>query len=209
MIRIFILSLLCCTMTIAPARADDVDLSAQEDIPLGFLEANRPEAKKPATPEQIDEALQVSEECKNYNVARRYFDCDCVGMKFLELRQKEGDEASQFNLMAKARHECPNTPEVAGIYYDRCVSWAVVERGEDYKEFCTCYANQFALLYSKNPDDNQLVREAQLTQALSNCNVGGTIAVRQNRLNFLERIKQKGLLGAFLPGSDEATKDQE
>ena len=142
---------------------------------------------KPATGEQLEEAFQVSDECKSYPYTNTRYDCDCLGMTFLELRRQEGDGASAFMLTEQAKKKCPNTTEVAGMIYTSCLEWAPAERGEGYKEFCSCYGSEYAKIYAKAPSENQLVREYQMTRALSKCNVGSVDIARQERYKIIKK----------------------
>ena len=94
------------------------------------------------------------------------YDCDCVGMTFLELRRKKGPKADGYWINYEAQRKCPNGPAMAGAIYSDCLKWAPFQRGEDYKTFCSCYGSNYGKLYSKNPSDSLLVAEAQKTQAM-------------------------------------------
>jgi len=153
-----------------------------------------------STPEHIEEALQLTTQCKGAEYLSTYYDCDCLGMKFLELRQQRGDETPQPLLITEAQKSCPNAPEAAGETYDQCLVWAQAMRPRDYKDFCACFASEFGKLYEKKPVDSQIIREAQLTKAYSTCDKGKLLNERIERDSILKRIKEKGLYGVLFPG---------
>ena len=154
-----------------------------------------------ATPEQIEESFQVADSCKTYSYTNTHYDCDCVGMKFLDLRRKEGDKVIAATLISKAQLKCPNAPAMAGVIYERCLTWAPMERGEDYEEFCSCYGSEFAKIYAKYPSDNQLVREYQMTRALTGCNVNSVNRQKQDMQKMVKKLKADGIYDDLLPGA--------
>lgn len=155
----------------------------------------------PLTSKILDEALQISDECKTYDFTNTRYDCDCVGIKFLELRRKKGDSESAFWLREDAQKKCPNRPAMAGKIYSECVGWAPLQRGEDYEEFCSCYGSNFAKLYGKNPSENLLVVEAQMTVAMSKCNVNSINERLKDRDLFIKKLKESGAYYQLFPGS--------
>lgn len=160
------------------------------------------------TPEQIDEAFQISDECKSYEFTRQHYDCDCIGMNYLELRRQQGSEASSYSLKETAKKMCPNTAEVAGIIYSSCLNWAPATRGDDYQEFCSCYGNEYARIYAKNPSENQLVVERQMVKAMSKCNVGAINQVKKEQFQIIKKMKKDGTYDTLLPGTT-LTDDQD
>lgn len=157
-----------------------------------------------ATLEQYEESMAVTDSCKAYNYTNIHYDCDCMGMKFLELRLSKGPDANAFWLKEEAKRKCPNVPEVAGLMYSRCLHWAPTHQGENYEEFCTCYGNEFAKIYSTNPDDNQLVVEDQMIRALGKCNVNAQNERKQDLKAFVERMKKDGNYDVLFPGASES-----
>jgi hypothetical protein len=158
---------------------------------------------KPYTNQQLDEAVKISDSCKAYDYTSIRYDCDCVGLKFLELRRKRGDGASQFELTQTAQQKCPNTPSVAGKIYTECTGWAPRQRGEDYQEFCSCYGSTYAKLFAKNPSEDLNVVESQMTRAMSSCNVNAVNVRAQERDEFIEKLKEKKVYDILFPGANE------
>ncbi|MFA7276238.1 MAG: hypothetical protein WC043_05495 [Pseudobdellovibrionaceae bacterium] len=181
---------------------------AQEELPVrGTLLLEKDKPLPPATGEQLEEALKATEECKASKTSRTYYDCDCYGLKYLDLLQREGDKTSKEGLKITAKRACPNSADVAGTYYQRCLGWAPQERGADYEEFCTCYANEFARNHEKNPNDSYKVREYQLVQSLLACNVGSMSKERLEKKTLVERFKKSGLYEFLFPGAiDDESK---
>ena len=155
------------------------------------------------TDEQLDEALTVSDECKAYDLSNTRYDCDCVGMTFLELRRTRGDKAPAYWLRDTARRKCPNAPAMAGKVYTECTSWAPSKRGEDYDAFCKCYGSTFAKIFSKNPTDNLIVTEAQTVSAMQSCNVNAVNVKAQDRDAFVAKLKESKVYDKLFPGAKE------
>ncbi|HNS45098.1 MAG TPA: hypothetical protein PKH37_07725, partial [Alphaproteobacteria bacterium] len=92
-----------------------------EDAPRGVLPSGKTDdVLKDAKPEQIEEALRISAQCRDTDYLRTYYDCDCLGMKFLELRKERGDVVSETILLIEAERSCPNSVDVAGRTFDQC-----------------------------------------------------------------------------------------
>lgn len=156
-----------------------------------------------ATLEQIDQALNVTFDCKKSSFSSKYYDCDCMGMKFLEFRVNEFASSSDFSLLMKAQRACPNATDVAGATYLQCTTWAPVSRPYDYKEFCTCFASEVAKQFEKNTSLNEYVREDQMTQAHITCDGGRKFKERIDKQNFIARMKETGLYQLLFPGGGE------
>lgn len=182
----------------SPSYSDD----SENDVTLETLGIVKSTSGPPKiTDEQIEESFQVADKCKVYNYTNDHYDCDCVGMNFLKLRQRAGDEVPAAELVSKAQMKCPNTPAMAGMIYKRCLTWAPMERGEDYEEFCSCYGSDFARIYSRYPSDDQLIREYQMTRALSNCNVNSVNQVKQDLQKMVKKLRSDKIYDELMPGA--------
>lgn len=155
----------------------------------------------PYTDEQLDEALQVSDECSAYNYTKTHYDCDCVGITFLKLRQKKGDKEDTFSLREEAQKKCPNGPNMAGDMYDQCMGWAKYTRPSDYKAFCRCYSSAFANRFVKNPSENLDVIEAHMVTAMTSCHVNAENERVQDRAAFIKKLKENGTYDRLFPGA--------
>ena len=166
---------------------------AQTTYPYPAKKKNKP------TPEQIDEAFALFDQCEASDAIKKYYDCDCLGRIFLDLRASRPND-SHDSLMNAARLKCPNTTDIAGSSYQRCMSWAPRSRG-DYEAYCTCYANNFARNFSKRPTDSIKGREILMARALTGCNDKGDLAESRTRRRLIEELKQQGLYEALFPGA--------
>lgn len=178
--------------------------AADDFLPRGYLPSDK--ELPTATPEQIDEALVVTLQCKNSLSSRIYYDCDCSGMKFLELRQQYGDSANATSLLIQAQRACPNSADVAGLSLKQCETWAKAGRPYNYKEFCSCFASEFARLYEHNTTDNEMVRESQMTHAYSLCDGGRDLNERLAKQTIVEQFKKSGLFKLLFPGANPDSK---
>lgn len=153
------------------------------------------------TDEQFQEALAVSDQCKAMDYLNTLYDCDCLGMTYLELTRKYADKESSFWIREEAQKQCPNLPGMAGKMYSQCVGWGPFSYGTDYNEFCECYSNAFAHEYGQNPTTNQYVTENQMTRALTSCNIGKFNDDELNKRAFIDSLKEKGVYEKMFPGS--------
>lgn len=151
----------------------------------------------------LEEALKITDDCKAYDWTNIRYECDCVGMTFLELRRQQGEKADSYWLREKARRKCPNAPAMAGKIYSECLQWAPAQRGEDYEEFCACYGSTFAKIYSKNPTDNLVVTEAQTIKAMESCNVNAVNVRAQERDAFVRKLKEDKVYDKLFPGAKD------
>ena len=195
----FVVAPLCHAETIVP----------REIIPRGQIQKDHKKDLPPATPEQVDEALDVSQVCRTYEHYENYYDCDCMGMKFLELRRKNGDGVERHVLENQVRKMCPNTAGAAGLIYQRCLAWAPKEVGLNYESFCHCYGKEYSALYAKNPTDNQNIREAQLTSSLTKCGLGDISQQDAAHSDWLDKLRAMGLYKKLFPGADKSPPKKE
>lgn len=181
----------------AAVAADGDDLSSRGS--LDFSEKKLP----PATTRQFEEALAISDSCKAYTYTNKHYDCDCVGMKFLDMRREKGDDASAYWLREDAQKACPNKPAMAGEMYQRCLLWNIGQRGNDADSFCSCYGSEFAKVYGRNPSENQLVIEAQMVTALKKCDVGSINRRKQDAQALVKQLKEKGMYDQLFPAAPD------
>lgn len=153
------------------------------------------------TDKQLDEALGVSDRCKASGYTNTHYDCDCLGLTYLELRRTKGDDVSHYTLQDEAKRKCPNSAAMAGKIYSECVGWAPRQRGEDYEEFCACYGSNYAKIYAKNPSENLIVSEAQMTVAMEKCDVNSVNRRAQDRDAFVNKLKENKTYERLFPGA--------
>lgn len=194
MYRILLVLLSLCLFATPVFAVDDTEL-----LPRGYLPYG--EDLPPATIEQIDEALDVTMQCKAASYSSTYYDCDCTGMKFLDLRRVRGDGVANTTLLLEAQKNCPNATNVAGSMLNQCYTWAKASRPYNYKEFCDCFASEFAQRYEKNTSENDMVRESQMTDAYITCDGGRNLDERLAKQSLIERLKEDGLFKTLFPGA--------
>lgn len=189
--RVAILSILAVVFVCSAAFA--------QEAPRGVLPSNKKSDIFDSTPEQIDEALKISFQCKNGEYLRTYYDCDCLGMKFLELRKERGEHIAATPLLIEAQKLCPNSADVAGRTLGQCTVWSRTMRPYNYEEFCNCFASEFAKQYQRNTSDNPYVREAQMTNAYIKCDKGQQLNERLDKQKDIERLKKEGMYEKMFP----------
>lgn len=175
---------------------------AEDQLPRGQIVGK--DTRLPIyTDKELDEALQISDDCKAYDYSNERFDCDCVGRTYLELRRKQGEKAQGYWLREEARRKCPNGPAMAGKVYSQCLQWAPSQRGDDYEAFCACYGSTFAKAFVKNPTDNININEVQTVQAMESCNVNAVNVQIQEREAFVKKLKDNKTYDKLFPGAKD------
>ncbi len=177
--------------------------AAESLLPKGSVLLKKNKQLPPATVEQVDLALQVSQQCWQYSHSKTNYDCDCVGMKALEMLRAD-PKNSYNNLLINAQLACPNTAGTAGQTYEECLDLAPREVGENYKAFCECYGNTYANLYGKNPSDSLNLRESNMVSALTHCKLGDIAEEQSRHTSWIEKLKAQGLYKALFPGANDA-----
>ncbi len=189
-------SLLCVLALFAgvsmPAYAQSAPQSAMD-----FLD-KREKSPQP-TPQQIDESFAVYDACQGSDMVRKYYNCECVGSTFLQMRALRPND-KQSDLIVDARKKCANTVDVAGAAYNNCLEWATTVRS-DYESYCTCYANTFAKNFSQHPSDSIRGRTMMMTSALGECSTGHEIDEKRSRWNLLELLKKQGVYDTLFPAA--------
>ena len=195
----FCLSLIFAVLLFAPISAHS---QTAEDRFQGKIIPGKVFGQKkapPPTPDQIDEAIGIYDECKASEMANKYYNCDCVSADFLQSRTEQPNEAS-YNILMASRKKCANTVDIAGSSYERCLTWAPRLKN-DYEEYCGCYANNFAKNFAKSPTDSIRGREIMMTNALNGCNNSNEIEERRARQNMINQLKKQGLYEALFPSA--------
>lgn len=177
---------------------------AQSSNGADFLNPSK-KTKQP-TPAQMDESFALYDQCDASDMIRKYYSCDCLAAKFLELRVAKPQDPRD-NLVTAARKKCPNTVDIAGASYQRCLSWAPQVRN-DYNEYCACYANTFAKSFSKTPTDSIRVREAVMTNALNVCNKGDQVAQNRARQKLINQLKKQGVYETLFPNAKKDSSEE-
>ena len=104
--------------------------------------------------EYIVEAQKYYALCEGDASLYLYYNCKCLGSKFLDQRIKLGPEAEQTSIILDIRGECADASRAAGYEYEQCVNnGAMMPYNIPLEEYCACYANTFAKLYEQNSYD--------------------------------------------------------
>lgn len=127
--------------------------SAEEDI--SAPQKDEPKAKMDMSDipdEFIDEASQFGEDCRNHHEMPMYFDCRCMGVKFLDARMELGASASKSEVQNRLGKACKDGTGIAGQLYERCLNDFVnAPENVGPEEYCSCYGNTFAKLFEDWP----------------------------------------------------------
>lgn len=106
----------------------------------------------------IREAVEYTEYCKNNSLMRSYYDCECLGTKFLDTRIKEGIVPTKESIAFGLSKECRDATEAAGTAYNDCMqTTGTMSSGTDPEKFCECVGNSYSKLidHYKPPIDSR------------------------------------------------------
>lgn len=175
------------------------------DITRGQLPQDKLVVPKQPNKAQVEEASLMRKICEQ-SMQKDYYDCECMSLKFLELRTLEGTDpqfqSDPVRLRALALKSCPNPINIAGNTYTRCLSWAP-RLGLDYEEFCTCYANQYSKMFSSNPTTSLIAYEYMTKKSLTACNAGQPARDNLLRLKLIEQLKAQGTYETLFPNAQK------
>jgi len=98
-----------------------------------------------------EEAQKIYTDCSFSSRYAQFHDCRCLAIQYLDKRIMKGPEATEAALLTAIAGECVNDAGVAGYYYPQCKAQFSSLITSNIEEFCTCYANQMAKNYAKQP----------------------------------------------------------
>ncbi len=102
----------------------------------------------------IDETVRVNSNCQSRGLYAMFYDCNCLAGRFFEERVLYPEQSGDL-LVGKIQNECVSDAGVAGYSYEQCVgSMNYIISRETLGDYCTCYANKMADLYTNNPNSN-------------------------------------------------------
>ena len=121
--------------------------------------------------EYIIEASQFGEKCRNDYTMPLYFDCRCLGVKYLDARIEMGPDASPSGVQNRLGKACKDGTGIAGQLYEECLNDFVnAPTHLDPEEYCSCYGNTFAEYFEDLPGRmNPRTKIALLSKAKLTC----------------------------------------
>lgn len=115
----------------------------------------------PATPpsfadvpdEYLQEALEYSTFCEANDLMRQYYDCECLGMRFLDERTELGPTVARDTIRFSLSNECRDATEASGMAYTACMkTTSTMSPGTDPEKYCECVGNTYSkLIDQKRP----------------------------------------------------------
>jgi len=98
--------------------------------------------------EYLEEAMSFNEQCKQSPHLSEYYDCDCLGAKYLNKRIEYEDEISAGSIKLSIEKQCKSSTNTAGMRFKQCMGDApVLPEVSSLESYCECFANTFAKLY--------------------------------------------------------------
>ncbi len=129
----------------APENEDSISTIDLSDVPDEFL----------------TEASKFGETCRNHHEMPLYYDCRCMGVKFLDARIELGPDASHSEVQDQLGKACKDGTGIAGQIYKNCFNdFLNAPKELDPEEYCSCFGNTFAKLFEDWP--SRLSRRAEI-----------------------------------------------
>jgi hypothetical protein len=126
------------------------------------------------TEAQIALATAAQNSCESSITSRTHYDCTCVGAQTLETLRRFRQDKLSFTEEEQVRNLCLNKTDVAGEMFTRCMGWGMLAP-KTQKNFCECYANEYANDFGKSRTQSDTHREEMMTRALNKCNLSTAI----------------------------------
>lgn len=99
----------------------------------------------------FEEAEAYKIHCSSSQHLSTSYDCECLALALFNERVRRGPEASQDSILLSLNGSCKNAVNTAGRQYQNCIqSPSMVPDGKDREEFCSCFSNTFAKIYSES-----------------------------------------------------------
>lgn len=118
---------------------------------LGYVFEQLPRDMQDELLAEMDQIHGICAANKSYSA---YYDCDCIGVKFLDRRLMRGPQIGSTNLMFDVSKECVNSTSIAGHEFQRCLQrmhYLGDKMKERIYEMCECASNKYALAYAETP----------------------------------------------------------
>ncbi len=101
--------------------------------------------------EYLKEAQAYYESCEANGNISAYYDCRCMAAQYLDKRIERGPDITPSSIVLSIGPGCMDSARIAGSNYTECLSRApVLPTNQSVEEYCTCYANKFAKIYSRS-----------------------------------------------------------
>jgi hypothetical protein len=139
-------------------------------------------------PEMQDELLaesqKAAEYCQQDYWLPQYYDCSCLGLKFLESRYEKGPEEVFINFINTLDlRECISMPMIAGMHYQRCKRFMEIEhlKPQETEAICECTSRKIVEEFNSIAAVNLQYLDDKLVPAINDC--------KMNAENPLQKIQ--------------------
>jgi hypothetical protein len=116
------------------------------------------------------EADQFIQQCESNPNMRQYYNCECLGYEYLNIRIKK-PKIDRTSIIADIKTKCLDASGAAGAEYDRCMgNFPLLPDRVKPEEYCQCFASTYAKLFEKYKlsVSSKVIVELQ-TQAYISC----------------------------------------
>ena len=156
------------TYTFSPSSTENASASKPSNVFSNVI-ATHPEAKS------------VYEECTSSKDFRNSVDCQCLAVKFAELRSKQGPQSNRSFLIAEiCQRGCRNVQAQMRLEYEKCVLGSGFNHeGFPQEEYCKCYAETYGNLlgeFEGQIDENK--KSSMRLKARTSCGRPGSYKIK-------------------------------
>lgn len=100
--------------------------------------------------EYIEEAMLYNMACEGDPALHRYYDCQCLMVRYLDARIELGPEATRQSVAREVDGMCKDSTYLAGAQYEYCMGNPMsMGQAPDYKKFCECIGRSVARRYEQ------------------------------------------------------------
>jgi hypothetical protein len=119
----------------------------------------------------IEEAFAFYDQCEGSIEYNRHYDCECLSVKYLDVRIEYGGGIGKGGILQEIEGECPDTTRAAGVQYNDCMSKAsLLSVDMPIDKYCECVANEYGKIYERlKPEPNSRNFVAIKSEALKRC----------------------------------------
>jgi len=108
-----------------------------------------PEPYKDVPLKYLEEAERFHQECRSDEGLYQFYNCECLSVKFLDVRIESGPDRGGDSILLSLQRECKDGTYAAGIAYENCMTSGTLlfAKGKTPEEYCACFGNNVAKLY--------------------------------------------------------------
>lgn len=130
------------------------------------------------SPEEMEEeAIGVYNRCATHMLKKQYYDCECIGGKFLTMREEVGPYKEQFLMIEEIYTnpgDCVSDASIAGDQFSSCMNSVGIYRAktspEEQQQYCECIGREATKAFTANPGLSKGALTNMGSRAIVTCN---------------------------------------